>query len=116
MGTFVEAGNAGEFKDGMMKEVEIEAKRILLARIKGKYYATQGRCPHFGGVLSQGVLDGNVVTCPRHGSRFDLTDGHIIAWVGRPGVVSAITKGLKGPRPLDTYKVKVEDNKILVEL
>jgi 3-phenylpropionate/trans-cinnamate dioxygenase ferredoxin subunit len=116
VGTFVEAANASEFQDGMMKEVEIQGKKILLARIKGKYYATQGRCPHFGGVLSQGVLDGTVVTCPRHSSRFDLTDGHIVAWVGRPGVVSTITRGLKGPRPLDTYKVKIEGNKILIEL
>jgi 3-phenylpropionate/trans-cinnamate dioxygenase ferredoxin subunit len=116
VGTFVEAAKAGEFQDGTMKEVEIQGKRILLARIKGKYYATQGRCPHFGGNLSHGVLDGTVVTCPLHGSRFDLTDGHVVAWVGRPGVVSTITRGLKSPRSLDTYKVKIEGDKILVEV
>jgi nitrite reductase/ring-hydroxylating ferredoxin subunit len=99
-----------------MKEVEIQGKKILLARIKDKYYATQGRCPHFGGNLSRGVLEGNVVTCPLHGSRFDLTDGHVVAWVGRPGVVSTITRGLKSPSSLDTYKVKVEGDKILVEV
>ena len=116
MGTFVEAGKAGEFNDGMMKEVEIQDKKILLAKIKDKYYATTGRCPHFGGNLSRGILEGTVVTCPLHGSRFDLTDGHVVRWLKDSGVLSAVGKAFKGPRPLDTYKVKVEDNKILIEI
>jgi 3-phenylpropionate/trans-cinnamate dioxygenase ferredoxin subunit len=116
MGTFVEAGNASEFKDGTMKEVEIQGKKILLARIKDKYYATTGRCTHFGGKLSQGTLEGTVVTCPLHGSQFDLTDGHIVRWVKGSGVSSAVLRTLKSARPLDTYKVKVEGDKILVEV
>jgi 3-phenylpropionate/trans-cinnamate dioxygenase ferredoxin subunit len=116
VGTFVEAGKTGEFKDGTMKEVEIQGKRILLAKIKDKYYATQGKCPHFGGNLSQGVLEGSVVTCPLHGSQFDLTDGHVVRWVKGSGAPSAVLRALKSSRPLDTYKVKVEGDKILVEI
>jgi 3-phenylpropionate/trans-cinnamate dioxygenase ferredoxin subunit len=116
MGTFVEAGKASEFKDGMMKEVEIQDKKILLARVKDKYYATNGRCPHFGGNLSRGSLEGTVVTCPLHGSRFDLTDGHVVRWLKGSGVLSTVGKALKGAKPLDTYKVKVEGDKILVEI
>ncbi len=110
MGTFIEAGKTGEFKDGTMKEVAIQGKKILLAKIKDKYYANQGRCPHFGGNLSQGVLEGTVVTCPRHGSRFDLTDGHAVRWLKGSGPLPT------GAKPLNTYKVKVEGDKILVEI
>jgi 3-phenylpropionate/trans-cinnamate dioxygenase ferredoxin subunit len=116
MGTFVEAGKASEFKDGVMKEVEIQDKKILLARIKGKYYATSGRCPHFGGNLSRGNLEGTVVTCPLHSSQFDLTDGHVVRWLKGSGVLSTVGKALKGPKPIDTYKVKIEDDKILLEV
>jgi nitrite reductase/ring-hydroxylating ferredoxin subunit len=116
MGTFVEAGKTGEFKDGMMKEVMIQDKEILLARVKDKYYAVSNRCPHFGGNLSGGGLEGTVVTCPLHGSQFDLADGHVVRWLRGSGVLSAVGKALKGPKPLDTYKVKVEGNKILVEI
>jgi 3-phenylpropionate/trans-cinnamate dioxygenase ferredoxin subunit len=116
MGTFVEAGKTSEFKDGMMKEVEVQGKKILLAKIKDKYYATNGRCTHFGGNLSRGVLEGTVVTCPLHGSQFDLTDGHVVRWLKGSGPLSTVGKTLKGPRPLDTYKVKVEGEKILVEI
>ena len=112
----VEAGKTGELKDGMMKAVTVKGKEILLARVKDKYYATNGRCPHFGGNLSRGRLEGTVVTCPLHGSQFDLTDGHVVRWLRGSGVLSAVGKALKGPKPLDTYKVKVEGDRILVEI
>ncbi|MBM3141572.1 MAG: Rieske (2Fe-2S) protein [Chloroflexi bacterium] len=116
MGTFVEAGKPSEFKDGMMKEVVVQGKEILLARVGGKYYATANRCPHFGGNLSRGSLEGTVVTCPLHGSQFDLTDGHVVRWLKGSGVLSAVGKAVKGPKPLDTHKVKVEGDKVLVEI
>jgi 3-phenylpropionate/trans-cinnamate dioxygenase ferredoxin subunit len=116
VGTFVEAANASEFQDGTMKEVTIQGKKILVAKVKDKYYATTGRCTHFGGNLSRGTLEGTVVTCPLHGSQFDLTDGHVVRWLKGSGVLSAVGKALKGSRPLDTYKVKVEGDKILVEV
>jgi 3-phenylpropionate/trans-cinnamate dioxygenase ferredoxin subunit len=116
MGTFVEAGKAVEFKDGMMKEAIVQGKEILLARVKDKYYAASGRCPHFGGNLSRGRLEGTVITCPLHGSQFDLADGHVVRWLRGSGVLSTVGKALKGPKPLDTYKVKTEGNRILVEI
>jgi 3-phenylpropionate/trans-cinnamate dioxygenase ferredoxin subunit len=116
MGTFVEAGKASEFKDGMMKEVEIQGKKILLARVKDKYYAANSKCPHFGGNLSKGSLEGTVVTCPLHGSQFDLTDGHVVRWLKGSGVLSAVGGAIKGSKPLGTYKLKVEGDKILLEI
>jgi 3-phenylpropionate/trans-cinnamate dioxygenase ferredoxin subunit len=110
VGTFVEAANASEFQDGTMKEVTIQGKKILLAKVKDKYYATQGRCTHFGGNLSRGTLEGTVVTCPLHGSQFDLTDGHLVRWLKSSGPPS------KAGKQLNTYKVKVEGDKILVEV
>ncbi|MFC2050078.1 Rieske (2Fe-2S) protein [Chloroflexota bacterium] len=116
MGTFVEAGRTGEFEDGMTKEVMVQDQEILLARVENKYYAVSNRCPHFGGNLSRGRLEGTVVTCPLHGSQFDLIDGHVVRWLRGSGILSTVGKALKGPKPLDTYKVKVEGNRILVEI
>ena len=112
----VEAGKAGEFKDGMMKAVMVKDKEILLARVKDKYYAVINRCPHFGGNLSRGRLEGTVVTCPLHGSQFDLTDGHVVRWLKGSGILSTVGKALKGPKSLDTYEVKLEGDSILVEI
>ena len=51
MGTLVQSGKTTEFKDGMMKEVLIQGREILLARIGDNYYATDNRCPHMRGIL-----------------------------------------------------------------
>lgn len=56
-----------------MKEVTVDAEEILVAYAGGKYYAIGGKCTHRGGDFSKGVLSGNVVKCPRHGARFDVT-------------------------------------------
>jgi 3-phenylpropionate/trans-cinnamate dioxygenase ferredoxin subunit len=69
-----------------------------------------------GGNLAQGKLEGTVVTCPLHGSLFDLRDGHAVRWLKGSGVLSSVTKAVEGSRQLTTYKVKVEGQSILVEI
>ena len=89
---------------------------VLLARVADKYYAGGNRCPHMGGKLSQGKLEGTVATCPRHGSQFDLRDGRVVRWLKGSGILSRVGKALKSPRPLATYNVKVEDDRIRIEI
>ena len=116
MGEFIEAAKIDELKNGAMKATSAAGHEILLARVKGKYYATDNRCPHMGGMLSQGKITGTVVTCPRHYSRFDLRDGHVVRWMKGSGLVAMIGKVLKSPRPLTVYHVRVEGDKVWVEM
>ena len=116
MGKFVEVAKEGDIADGAMKEVAAENRKVLLAKVGGRYYAADGSCPHMGASLASGKLEGTVVTCPRHGSQFDLTDGHMVRWAQLPGVVSAIGKAFKKPRGLKTFPVKTEAGKILAEI
>ena len=116
MSNWVEVDNSRDFAEGTMKEVVIEGREILLARVGDSYYAASNRCPHMGAKLSDGSIEGTVVTCPRHGSQFDLSDGHVIRWARMPVFISAVSKMIKRPRPLTTYAVKVEGESILVEI
>lgn len=116
MSKFVEAGKKGELAEGNMKEITADGEKILLARVGNIYYAVDGTCPHMGAKLSEGRLDGLIVTCPRHGSQFDLGDGHVIRWTNFPGPVSSLAKMIKKPRPLKTYLVKLEGDRILIEV
>jgi nitrite reductase/ring-hydroxylating ferredoxin subunit len=116
MSGYVEVGKTSEFKDGVMKEVEVQGKQILLARAGDKYYATSNICPHMGGRLARGKLEGTVVTCPLHGSQFDLVDGRVVRWLKGSGVLSAVGKALKGPQPLTVHNVKVETERIFIEI
>jgi nitrite reductase/ring-hydroxylating ferredoxin subunit len=50
---------------------------VLVTRIGGRVYAIANTCSHAGGPLNEGSLDGDVVTCPWHGSRFCVRDGRV---------------------------------------
>ena len=116
MSSMIEVGKSREFQNGTMKEVVVEGHEILIARVGDKYYATDNRCTHMGGKLSHGKLEGTVVTCPRHGSQFELKDGGVVRWLKGSGFLSVLGKALKSPRPLSRYNVQVIDDKILVEV
>jgi 3-phenylpropionate/trans-cinnamate dioxygenase ferredoxin subunit len=116
MGKYVKVGTTAEFSDGSKKKVSIEGQDILLARVGINYYAVGNRCPHMGGDLSKGTLEGTVITCPRHGSQFDLRDGKNLRWMKGSGMFAAIGKALKSPQPVKTYKVKVEGDSISIEV
>jgi 3-phenylpropionate/trans-cinnamate dioxygenase ferredoxin subunit len=116
MGGLVEVSKTGELQDGTMREVSVNGREILLARVGDRYYAASNRCPHMGGRLSRGRLEGTVVICPLHGSKFDLTDGRVVRWLKGSGVASAIGGVLKSPRQLTTYNVSIEGDKILVKV
>ena len=116
MSEFVRVAKASELSEGAMKEVEAQGREFLLAKVGGKYYAANAFCPHMGGRLAQGKLNGLVVTCPRHGSRFELSDGHVVRWLKGSGLLFAIGKALKHPRPLDVYEAKVEGDSIMLKI
>jgi 3-phenylpropionate/trans-cinnamate dioxygenase ferredoxin subunit len=116
MGKYVAAGKTGEFADGTRKKVTLEGQEIMLARVGSDYYAVGNRCPHMKGDLSAGTLEGTIITCPRHGSRFDIRDGKNVRWLKGTGLISAVGKALKSPRDLTSYKVKVEGDTISVEV
>ena len=116
MSDFVEVLGTQELRDGEMKAVSIAGKKILVARAGGDYYAADNACPHLKGSLADGTLEGSVVTCPRHGSQFDLADGHVVRWTDWSGMKLSLARTLKSPRPLKTYQVKVEGDKVLINV
>jgi 3-phenylpropionate/trans-cinnamate dioxygenase ferredoxin subunit len=115
MGKFIEVAKVEELKNGAMKAVIAAGRKILLARVGDKYYAVDGRCPHMEGDLSQGKLEGTVVTCPRHGSQFDVSNGRVVRWL-KGGLMSKVSRALKMSKDLTVYNVKIEDEKVLVEI
>ena len=123
MADFIEVGKTNDLIDGAMKRVYMQGKDILLARVNGKYYAAAGRCPHMRAYLSRGKLKGTVVTCPMHGSRFDLKDGKVVLWVEGSGIMSLMGKlmsamgmAAKKEKPLAIYEVKIEDDRVMVKI
>jgi 3-phenylpropionate/trans-cinnamate dioxygenase ferredoxin component len=62
------------FPPGSRKLAFIEGRQILVFNLDGTLVAVENACPHAGGSLHSGKLEGRVLRCPSHGMRFDLGD------------------------------------------
>ena len=69
-----------EVKDGEFLKREVDGKKVLLTRVNGQIAAVENRCPHLGLPLAKGEICDGAVTCPFHGSRFDLLSGENLDW------------------------------------
>ena len=76
--SFTKVAETSEIPVGKMKMVRINDGEVLIANVNGSFYAIANPCTHRGGGLSEGSLEGNIVTCPIHGSKFDVTTGKSI--------------------------------------
>ena len=105
---FEKVADTGEISLGQMKAVEFGAEKVLLANVNGVYYAIGNVCTHEGGNLSKGVLQGNVVTCPKHKAQFDVATGKVVSGPKILFMHPKINNEL-------AYAVKVEGTAILLE-
>jgi 3-phenylpropionate/trans-cinnamate dioxygenase ferredoxin subunit len=106
---YLQVAEASELPVGTLKKVTVQNGEILLSNVEGVISAVDNTCPHLGGDLSLGVLQGNVLTCPRHQAKFDVTTGRCIA----PPKVSPYSPKLPN---LTAYSVKIENQKIFIKI
>ncbi|MGI8484431.1 MAG: Rieske 2Fe-2S domain-containing protein [Thermomicrobiales bacterium] len=90
-----------DLEEGTPKRFEMESVPLVLVRQGDQVLAASATCPHVGGPLDEGTMDGACVTCPWHGSIFDLRDGSI----------------LRGPAtsPLQAYETRVHEGTVQVK-
>jgi nitrite reductase/ring-hydroxylating ferredoxin subunit len=86
MGKVVRVASAEDIPPGSAKLVEVEGQRLAVFNVDGRFYAIDDVCPHRGGPLSEGELEGEVVTCPWHRSTFNVTTGAVLSAPARQGV------------------------------
>lgn len=98
--TFVRVASLADLWDGDMMPCEAQGQRILLVRLAGTVRAYEDRCAHLAVRLSEGTLDGHVLTCSAHHYQYDARTGQGI-----------------NPRSicLTTFPVRIEGDEILVD-
>ena len=75
MAEFVTVAKTSDIEPGKMILVEVDDEDVAVANVNGEYYAFGAECPHAGGPLDEGDVEGNIVVCPWHGAEFDMTTG-----------------------------------------
>lgn len=86
MADFVKVAQTNELEPGQGRLVDVKGKRIALFNVDGNFYALDDTCPHRGGPLSEGPIAGEQVTCPWHGSKFNIRTGDVVGPPARQGV------------------------------
>ncbi len=96
----IRVGKPADVAAGQMRAFSAEGIKVSVANVGGTYYAFDDRCTHQGCSLSTGTLDGATVTCPCHGSEFDVRSGAV----------------LEGPAddPVGSWVVEVQGDDLLI--
>jgi len=117
----IKAIELNSLTEGKTQCVKLQDHKVLLIKQQGEVFALENRCPHFGLSLEKGKIADGTITCPFHGSRFDIASGENVDWcaavVGIPvpkWTGKMIAMGKK-PQPVRTYPVSVEGNEVFVE-
>lgn len=98
---FVTVGKPDDVKAGELAAFDAGGDRIAVANVGGALYAFGDVCTHRQCSLAEGDLEETTVTCPCHGSQFDVTTGAVLAG---PAVV-----------PVPSYRVRVEGDALQIE-
>ncbi len=98
----VEVASVNDLSSEQMRGVKAGNQAVLLVNLKGNYYAIRNVCTHAGCLLSDGDLNGEIVQCECHGSRFNVKTGEV---VGGPA-----------KKPEQTFKVQIEKDKIMLDI
>jgi len=101
MPQFYKTISSQQVSPGTGQRVEINGKDLALFNINGTFRAIDNTCPHQGGGLSDGALHGDLIACPWHGWRFNLTNGKCTL---APGAEVSI------------YATKIENGVVFVEM
>jgi nitrite reductase (NADH) small subunit len=75
MADFVKVATTGDIPPGTGKTIEIGDKPIAVFNCEGTFYAIDDTCPHQGGPLGEGEVEGTIVTCPWHEWSYDVRTG-----------------------------------------
>ncbi len=103
MAEFKTVARASEVGLGQVRLIDLDnGTRICLANVGGTFYAIAGECSHMGGPLAEGELEGTTVTCPWHGSMFDVTSGEVLG----PPADDSVAK----------YEVRVQSDEVQVAI
>ncbi len=87
---------------GRAQRVAVGAQAVAVFNVAGRFHVTDDTCTHGFSSLSEGDLDGCVVTCPWHGGQFDVTTGLAVA----PPCTA----------PLNVYRCTVRDGQVQADL
>lgn len=101
MTTRMRVAPVAAFLEGTGLVTTVNGRPVAVFNVGGRFYAIDNTCPHRGGPLGEGELEGAVVTCPWHGWTWDVTTG---------------TNTRNAAVTVACFPVTIEDGHVVVEI
>lgn len=79
MQDWIDVAPAEALQPGAWRSIDVDGVQIAVFNLEGAFYAIEDVCTHDGGVLTGGAVEGDVIVCPRHGARFCIRTGEVLA-------------------------------------
>jgi len=117
-----EVAKSGQIREGVIYVASAGGHSVLLTRVRGDVQAFENKCPHLGLSMARGKVENGAITCPFHGSKFDICSGRNLDWVTgfmgmkTPGWTRAIIGLGKRPAGLKTFTAIERDGEVFVDI
>jgi nitrite reductase/ring-hydroxylating ferredoxin subunit len=102
MSELTSVAKSQDVTEGEMAVFEVGGQKVAVANVEGTFHAFGDICTHAHCSLASGELEGKTVTCPCHGSQFDVTTGAVL--------------NPPATEPVPVFPLQVEDDEIKVEI
>ncbi len=102
MNEYIKAAKKSDIPVGEVRSFVIENEVVAIFNIEQEYYALKDQCSHMDLPLSDGLVEGNTVTCAYHGAEFDIKSGDVLC--------------LPAVEPVERYEIKIEGEDIYISL
>ncbi|MEL6554243.1 MAG: Rieske (2Fe-2S) protein [Cyanobacteria bacterium J06621_11] len=119
--TKTKIASANEVSTDKALKASADGQTVLVAKVGDGYCAIANKCPHLGLPMAKGKLENGVITCPFHGSKFEMCTGKNVEWVESfvgmplPGVAKKVMAMGKSPADVATFAVTKEGEDLFVE-
>ncbi|KPQ37642.1 MAG: ring-hydroxylating diogenase 2Fe-2S ferredoxin subunit [Phormidesmis priestleyi Ana] len=113
---------ASDISTDKVLKATANGKAVLVAKVGDSYCAIDNKCPHLGLPMAKGKFENGIITCPFHGSKFEICTGKNVEWVDSfagiplPGVAKKMMAMGKSPTDAPSFAVTQEGNDLFIEV
>jgi nitrite reductase/ring-hydroxylating ferredoxin subunit len=117
----VKIASANDISPNKVLKTSANGQSIIVAKVGDKHCAIANKCPHFGLPMAKGKFENGVITCPFHGSKFEICTGKNVEWVDSfvglplPNIAKKMIAMGKAPTDVASFTVTQEGSDLFID-
>ena len=117
----VKIASTNDISPNKVLKTSANGQSIIVAKVGDKHCAIANKCPHFGLPMAKGKFENGVITCPFHGSKFEICTGKNVEWVESfvglplPNIAKKMIAMGKAPTDVASFTVTQEGNDLFID-